>query len=122
MGNLQVAVKESGDQILFLRKVQPGSADKSYGIEVARLAALPGAVIDRAREILAVHEKEEHVVSGQLASPAKSGSPKPPVQIQLFEPVNHEIATRIRNLNLDQIRPIEALQILADLQRELSPN
>lgn len=122
VGNLQVAVKESGDQILFLRKVQPGAADKSYGIEVARLAALPGAVIDRAREILAVHEKEEHVVTGQLAPPAKTGSAKGPVQIRLFEPVNHEIAARIRNLNLDQIRPIEALQILADLQRELSPN
>jgi DNA mismatch repair protein MutS len=61
--NLHVSVRESGDQILFLRKVEPGAADKSYGIEVARLAALPLAVIERAREILALHEKSEHTVS-----------------------------------------------------------
>src|SRR5712692_3616964 len=54
--NLHVSVKESGDQILFLRRVEPGAADKSYGIEVARLAALPMSVIERARQILKVHE------------------------------------------------------------------
>jgi DNA mismatch repair protein MutS len=114
--NLQVAVKESGDQILFLRKVQPGAADKSYGIEVARLAALPGAVIERARQILALHEKTEHAVSGELSVRPK---PAAPMQIQLFEPVNYQIAERIRSLALDEIRPIEALQILAELQKEL---
>ncbi|MBI3683550.1 MAG: DNA mismatch repair protein MutS [Acidobacteria bacterium] len=113
--NLQVTVKESGDQIIFLRKVQPGSADKSYGIEVARLAALPAAVIERAREILALHEKTEHVMSGELLEKGKQG----PMQIQLFEPVNYQIAERIRGVNLDQLRPIEALQLLAELQKEL---
>ena len=54
--NLHVSVKEAGDQIIFLRKVEPGRADRSYGIEVARLAALPVSVIDRAREILQLHE------------------------------------------------------------------
>ncbi len=58
--NLHVSVKESGDQILFLRRVEPGAADKSYGIEVARLAALPMSVIERARQILATHESAEH--------------------------------------------------------------
>ena len=56
-----MSVKESGDQILFLRRVEPGAADRSYGIEVARLAALPMSVIERAREILALHESAEHV-------------------------------------------------------------
>ena len=65
--NLQVAVKEGGDQIIFLRKVIPGSADKSYGIEVARLAALPQAVIERAREILSLHETTEHKMSGGIS-------------------------------------------------------
>ncbi len=112
--NLHVSVKESGDQILFLRRVEPGAADRSYGIEVARLAALPMSVIERARQILALHESAEHTVTEEL-------SPKPaPMQIQLFEPVNYQIAERIRKLNLDQLRPIEALQILAELQRELS--
>jgi DNA mismatch repair protein MutS len=112
--NLHVSVKESGDQILFLRRVEPGAADRSYGIEVARLAALPMSVIERARQILALHESAEHTVTEEL-------SPKPaPMQIQLFEPVNYQIAERIRKLNLDQLRPIEALQLLAELQRELS--
>ncbi|MCC6344291.1 MAG: DNA mismatch repair protein MutS [Bryobacterales bacterium] len=113
--NLQVAVKESGDQIVFLRKVLPGVADKSYGIEVARLAALPPSVITRAREILALHEKTEHQMSDELSPKTR----RSPIQIQLFEPVNHQIADRIRGLNLDQTRPIEALQLLADLQKEL---
>ncbi|MBI4909744.1 MAG: DNA mismatch repair protein MutS [Acidobacteria bacterium] len=113
--NLQVAVKESGDQIIFLRKVQPGSADKSYGIEVARLAALPGAVIERAREILSLHERTEHEMSDEL-----SHKPKPaPMQISLFEPVGYQIADRIRALKVDELRPIEALQLLAELQKEL---
>jgi DNA mismatch repair protein MutS len=112
--NLHVSVKEAGDQILFLRRVEPGAADRSYGIEVARLAALPISVIERARQILALHESAEHTVTEEL-------SPRPaPMQIQLFEPVNYEIADRIRKLNLDQLRPIEALHLLADLQKELS--
>lgn len=112
--NLHVSVKEAGDQILFLRKVEPGAANRSYGIEVARLAALPLAVIDRAQQILALHERTEHKTAGEL-SPRPSG----PVQIQLFEPVNHEIADRIRRLNVDQLRPVEALKLIADLQQEL---
>jgi len=115
--NLRVSVKEAGDQIIFLRKVEPGCADRSYGIDVARLAALPMSVIKRAREILALHERTEHTVTEELA-PAQSRSGVP-LQIQLFEPVNYQIADRIRTLNLDQLRPIEALQILAELQREL---
>lgn len=112
--NLHVSVKESGDQILFLRRVEPGAANRSYGIEVARLAALPMSVIERARQILALHESAEHTVTEVL-------SPKPsPMQIQLFEPVNYQIAERIRKLKLDELRPIEALQLLAELQRELS--
>ena len=109
--NLRVTVKEKGDQIIFLRKVEPGAADKSYGIEVARLAALPDAVISRARQILKLHEKTERAVSGE-ASPE-------PVQIRLFEPVTGDIAERIRALQLDELRPIEALQVLADLQKQL---
>ena len=105
--NLMVAVKEAGDHIIFLRKVEPGRADRSYGIEVARLAGLPLTVIERAREVLKLHER---TVSAELA---------PSMQIQLFEPVGHGIADRIRNLNVDELRPIEALQLLAELQKEL---
>jgi DNA mismatch repair protein MutS len=112
--NLHVSVKEAGDQILFLRRVEPGAADKSYGIEVARLAALPLSVIERARQILATHESAEHTVTEEL-----SGAAPGPLQIQLFEPVNGQIAERIRRLKLDELRPIEALQLLSELQRDL---
>ena len=113
--NLKVSVKEAGDHIIFLRKVEPGRADRSYGIEVARLAGLPQGVIERAREVLKLHERTEHVVTEELAKSEDQG----PVQIQLFEPVGYGIAERIRSLNLDELRPIEALQLLAELQREL---
>jgi DNA mismatch repair protein MutS len=113
--NLRVSVKEAGDQIIFLRKVEPGAADRSYGIEVARLAALPSSVIERAREVLALHERTEHEVTGELTP----GARPEPVQISLFEPVNYEIASRIRALNVDELRPVEALRLLAELQDEL---
>jgi DNA mismatch repair protein MutS len=109
--NLHVSVKESGDQILFLRRVEPGAADRSYGIEVARLAALPMSVIERAREILAHHES---AVTEELAPPSA------PMQIQLFEPVNHQLAARIRALKLDELRPIDALQLLSEIQKEFN--
>jgi len=112
--NLRVSVKEAGDHIIFLRRVEPGKADRSYGIEVARLAGLPLAVIERAREVLKLHESSEHVVTEEL-SRTETG----PLQIQLFEPVGYGIAERIRALNLDELRPIEALQLLSELQKEL---
>ncbi len=113
--NLHVSVKEAGEQIIFLRKVEPGSADRSYGIEVARLAALPLSVIERAREILALHERTEHVMTEEL-SPHRPL----PLQIQLFEPLGYELADRIRGLNIDELRPIEALKLLHDLKEELN--
>jgi DNA mismatch repair protein MutS len=113
--NLMVSVKEAGDHIIFLRKVEPGKADRSYGIEVARLAGLPLSVIERAREVLKLHERTEHVVSEELVKAEDHG----PVQIQMFEPVGYGIAERIRGLNLDELRPIEALQLLSELQKEL---
>ncbi len=114
--NLQVSVKEAGDEIIFLRKVEPGAADKSYGIEVARLAALPARVIERAREVLALHERSEHEVTEELTPGAR---PHAPVQIQMFEAVNYDIANRIRGVNIDALRPLEALKLLAELQEEL---
>jgi DNA mismatch repair protein MutS len=112
--NLMVSVKEAGDHIIFLRKVEPGKADRSYGIEVARLAGLPLSVIERAREVLKLHERSEHQVTHELAH-----EPAGPVQIQMFEPVGYDLAARIRALNLDELRPIEALQLLSELQKEL---
>ena len=113
--NLRVAVKEAGDRIIFLRKVEPGKADRSYGIEVARLAGLPMSVIERAREVLTLHEKTEHRAVEQLAPRAETAA----VQIRLFEPGADEIKQKIRALKIDEMRPVEALRFLEDLQREI---
>ena len=113
--NLRVTVKEAGDRIIFLRRVEPGKADRSYGIEVARLAGLPMAVIERAREVLKFHERTEHAVTEELA-PAHPA----PLQIRLFEPSPNELIDRIRELKLDEMRPIEALQFLNDLQKAVT--
>src|SRR6202035_696947 len=91
--NLRVAVKEAGDRIIFLRKVEPGKADRSYGIEVARLAGLPMSVIERAREVLKFHESTEHVVSEGLSP---QHVPERPLQIRLFEPSTNELAEKSR--------------------------
>ncbi len=112
--NLRVAVKEAADKIIFLRKVEPGRADRSYGIEVARLAGLPQSVIERAREVLKVHESKERAATGELEP--QSGA----VQIRLFEPSPNELIEQIRSLDLDQMRPVEALRVLADLQKQVT--
>ena len=106
--NLQVYVKEAADKIIFLHKIEPGKANRSYGIEVARLAGLPAGVIERAREILKVHE---HKLAPQ---PAEG-----PIQIRLFEPGVEEIKQKIRELKIDEMRPVEALRFLEELQKEL---
>jgi DNA mismatch repair protein MutS len=113
--NLHVAVKENNDDILFIRKVQPGPSDRSYGIEVARLAGLPMQVIERARSVLLHHEKRERSLTTELTP----GDAELPLQIRLFEPVDQGLADRIRALELNELRPIEALQILHELQQEL---
>ncbi len=113
--NLRVAVKEAGDRIIFLRKVEPGKADRSYGIEVARLAGLPITVIERAREVLSLHEKTEHHAVEQLSPGAAPAA----VQIRLFEPGADEIKQKIRALKIDDMRPVEALRFLEDLQRQI---
>jgi len=115
VGNLQVAVKEANDRILFIRKVEPGAADRSYGIEVARLAGLPSQVIERARSVLLHHEVREHSVREELAP----GDANAPLQIKLFEPMEQGLADRIRSLNVNELRPVEAFEILQNLQQEL---
>jgi DNA mismatch repair protein MutS len=116
--NYHVSVKESGSNIIFLRKVEPGSADKSYGIEVARLAGLPSAVIERAREILTRHEQSEHSLSERLATP-RTAPETGPVQLTIFTPLNAEVVNAIENADLDHLKPIDALILLAELKRQI---
>jgi DNA mismatch repair protein MutS len=112
--NVHVSVRESGSDIVFLRKVEPGSADKSYGIEVARLAGLPLGVIERARQVLARHQQHEEVVKTELAA-AKS----PGEQLSLLTPLDSRIVEALRQVDLDQLRPLDALNLLAELKKQL---
>ncbi|MFY9530239.1 MAG: DNA mismatch repair protein MutS [Candidatus Acidiferrales bacterium] len=113
--NVHVTVRETANDIVFLRRVEPGSADKSYGVEVARLAGLPAAVIARAREILARHEETEHELSEELSPGAA-----PPAQTAIFTPIDQAILDALRQTDLDNMKPLEALNLLAALKKQLS--
>ncbi|MGD0646670.1 MAG: DNA mismatch repair protein MutS [Acidobacteriaceae bacterium] len=112
--NVRVTVRENSGGIVFLHTVEPGAANKSYGIEVARLAGLPNAVISRAREVLKVHERAE---TQQVRESAPSREAK--VQMTMFTPLSQRIVDRIEQVDIDGLTPREALQLLAELQREL---
>ncbi|MGA2074049.1 MAG: DNA mismatch repair protein MutS [Terriglobia bacterium] len=116
--NYHVSVRESGSNIVFLRKVEQGSADKSYGIEVARLAGLPSKVIARAREILSRHEQTEHTLSERLTA-KPDGEKTEPVQLTIFTPLNADVVNAIERADLDNLKPIEALNLLAELKKQI---
>ncbi len=117
--NFTVAVKEWNDQIIFLRKIIPGGASHSYGIQVARLAGLPRDVIDRAKEILRNLEKGEFEEGGmpRLAGGRKGPSKKPSSQLSLFAPVDDDLRLRLRELDIETLTPLGALNLLAELKR-----
>ena len=130
--NYNVAVHEDGQKVTFLRKVVPGGADQSYGIHVARLAGLPQAVITRAQQILAVLEQYNLSVEadGATGQPPKGHPtmPKPrrrisrktmqsdAMQMALFTPKTHPLVEEIRRLELTQVTPLDAVNILYDLK------
>jgi DNA mismatch repair protein MutS len=114
--NFHVAVKETGGDVVFLRKVEPGAADQSYGIEVAKLAGLPTEVITRAREVLADHENAERTASGRLGS---GDTPPPPRQLTIFTPLSHEVLDRLRDVDLNRLTPLEAMNLLAELKKQI---
>jgi DNA mismatch repair protein MutS len=116
--NYHVSVKETGSGIVFLRKVEPGPADRSYGIEVAKLAGLPNEVIERAREVLAEHENAELRLTDQLASDELR--PVPPAQLTIFTPLSQPVLERLREVDLNRLTPLEALNLLAQLKKQVS--
>jgi len=113
--NYHVSVKETGGGIVFLRKVEPGAADRSYGIEVAKLAGLPHEVIERAREVLAEHESAEQQVTGHLSPGAE---PAPP-QLTIFTPLSQPVLEKLREVDLNRLTPLEALNLLAELKKQV---
>ena len=117
--NIHVSVQETPNEIVFLRRIEEGSANKSYGIEVARLAGLPHSVIERAREILQRHEQSEHQLSEHLTPPATQANGGGQQQV-LFTPLDREVIEALRSADLDHLRPIDALNLLAELKKQIS--
>ena len=115
--NYHVSVKETGGGIVFLRKVEPGAADRSYGIEVAKLAGLPNEVIDRAREVLAEHESAERQLTAQLEG--DESRPRPPAQLTIFTPLSQPVLEKLREVDLNRLTPLEALNLLAELKKQI---
>src|SRR5271166_1126582 len=113
--NYHVSVKETGNGIVFLRKVEPGAADRSYGIEVAKLAGLPVDVISRAREVLDEHEFAEQQATAHLSP----GATPPPTQLTIFTPLSQPVLEKLREVDLNRITPLEALNLLAELKKEV---
>ncbi len=117
--NLNVAVREWNDQIIFLRRVVPGAADKSYGIQVAKLAGIPGDVIERAREILATLERHERDIIEETRRTGKNQKPPDP-QLSLFGGRDQEVLRSLRELPIDELSPLEALNMLHEMKRKLT--
>jgi DNA mismatch repair protein MutS len=116
--NYHVSVKETGGSVVFLRRVEPGAADRSYGIEVAKLAGLPNEVVVRAREVLAEHESSERRLSEHL-TPGSSTEPERPTQLTIFTPLSQPVLEKLREVDLDRLTPLEALNLLAELKKEI---
>jgi len=97
---------------VFLHNIEPGAASKSYGIEVAKLAGLPATVIERARHVLRQHEKQEKQnVNVETAAE--------PMQLTIFTPLSQRIVDRIEATDVNSLTPLQALNLLEELQQEL---
>src|ERR1700743_3068777 len=110
--NLRVGVKEAASGIVFLHTIEPGAASKSYGIEVAKLAGLPPAVIERARHVLKQHEKQERQ-SVQVETEPE------PMQLTIFTPLSQRIVDRLAEVDVNSLTPLQALNLLEELKQEL---
>jgi len=114
--NYHVSVKETNHGIAFLRKVEPGAADRSYGIEVAKLAGLPGAVVERAREVLVEHETAGQHATDQLA---RDDLEPRPAQLTIFTALSQPVVEQLRKVDLNHLTPLEALNLLAELKKQV---
>ena len=113
MKNYNIAVKKRKDKMLFLRKIVPGATDDSFGIEVAKLAGLPHNVILRANEIL------EELESGVIQKPVCVSGPEPDDQVSMLDLTSQQVADALRNINVETLTPIEAMNELYKLKKML---
>jgi len=120
--NWNVAVREEDLNVIFLHKIVEGTADKSYGIHVARLAGIPQDVVDRARTILSTLESDHMDEAGHTRIPERSRSKRPASrekQLSLFESPPHPLLETIKGIDLNQMTPLKALETLHEMQTSL---
>lgn len=110
--NYNVAVRETADRVLFLHRLEPGGADRSYGIEVGRLAGLPAIVLDRAREVL------KSLESGHIVSSGRRRAAQPAPQLPLFAEETHPVIEQLRGTDPNNLTPLQALDLVARLVDE----
>ena len=121
VGNIHVSAREWQDGVVFLRKIEPGGSDRSFGIQVARLAGLPAAVVVRAQEILRNLERTEFDREGRprLAHSESPAAPQPGRQLALFSGEDEAALEELRRTDVDNLTPMQALALLAELKRRL---
>ncbi len=112
--NYNIAVKKRGDKMIFLRKIVPGATDDSYGIDVANLAGLPASVITRARQILKELESQNPQKIVVKTTPEESD------QVSLLDLSSQQVADALRNINVETLTPIEAMNELYKLKKMLN--
>lgn len=112
LSNLRVSIKETPRGIVFLHRIEPGAASKSYGIEVARLAGLPQRVIQRARQVLKQHERSER---GNIAVETA-----PSLQMTMFTPLSQQVVDRLQRTDINTLTPLDALNLLHELKDEIA--
>jgi len=117
--NFHVAVKETAGGIVFLRTVEAGAADKSYGIEVAKLAGLPPEVVQRARAVLAEHESTEKTAGEHLSHQTAHDAESSSAQLTIFTPLSQHVVDRLKTADVDRLTPLEALNLLSELKKQV---
>jgi DNA mismatch repair protein MutS len=121
VGNLHVSAREWNETVVFLRKIEPGASDRSFGIQVARLAGLPAPVVVRAQEILRNLESTEFDREGRpRLAHSESSSPGGARQLALFSGQDDAVLDELRRADPDQLTPLQALALLAELRKRLS--
>jgi DNA mismatch repair protein MutS len=119
--NYRIAVKEGPDGIVFLRKIVPGGTDRSYGIHVAKLAGLPTDVLERAQQVLHSLEENDQIAEsarGLMDRHATIPPPMPKTQLTLFQVTEHPVVEELIAIDVDDLTPRQALDVLARLQKK----
>ena len=117
--NFHIAVKEWNDEIIFLRKLVAGGTNRSYGIQVARLAGVPGRVVRRAKKILArIEDDSQYFLNTAEPTAGELNSDNKMVQLGLFQKNTDAFSDRLLRIDLDKMTPIDALNLLHELRQE----